>query len=216
MGLVWKSCVLVHATQYLRYIHSFSQLQKIQSELNKSMQSTFVFGLPSTLQTELGIPLLMYYQTKQLASSHFRLTNIHQYSILGQIYAFRSHNVRNLHQTDLETRIVQGCQTIFSDFCGLLSEPLPQPKYLERVLIQNREKSFGRSLHAPISTIWRIQLRTQPPPTKPTRYNSYIAITGSDIDRPDLFKPAPYLSTDLERHTINLRTHCSSSSMNLY
>ena len=147
--------------------------------------------MPSTLQADPGIPPLMYYQMKQLASSHFRMTNIHKDSIPGQIYAFRIHNLRNFHQTDLENRFVQGCQTIFTGWSP--SEPLPQPKYLERVLIHNREKSFGRSLHTPISTIWRMQLRPQPPPTEPTRHNSYIAITGSDIDRPDLCKPAPYL-----------------------
>ena len=42
----------------------------------------------------------------------------------------------------------------------------------------------------------RIQLRPQPPPTDPTRHTSYIDIAGSDIDRPDLFKPALYLFAD--------------------
>jgi hypothetical protein len=59
--LLWKSCVLVHATQYLRYIHSPTQLEKIQTGLNKSMQSVFgCFGLPSTLQAVLGIPAASY------------------------------------------------------------------------------------------------------------------------------------------------------------
>jgi hypothetical protein len=56
--------------------------------------------------------------------------------------------------------------------------------------------SFARSLLARISAIWRMQLRSQPPPTEPTRHNSYVAIAGYDIDRPDLFKPAPYLVSD--------------------
>jgi hypothetical protein len=136
----------------------------------------------------------MYYQMKQLANSHFRLTNIHKDSVPGQLYAFRIHNLRNLHPTDLENRFIQGCQTIFAGWSP--SEPLPQPKYLERVLIQNRKRSFARSLHARISAIWRMQLRSQPPPTEPTRHNSYVAIAGYDIDRPDLFKPAPYLVSD--------------------
>ena len=55
--------------------------------------------------------------------------------------------------------------TIFTDWSP--SKALPQPKYLEKVLIQNQEKSFGRG-----------------------------AIAGPDIDRPDLFKPAPYLTAD--------------------
>jgi hypothetical protein len=62
------------------------------------------------------------------------------------------------------------------------SEPLPQPRYLERVLTQNREKSFGRTLHAPISAIWRSHLRPQPLPTEPSRHNSYILIPYALVD----------------------------------
>ena len=94
----------------------------------------------------------------------------------------------------------------------------PQPKYLEKVLIQNQEKSFGRSLHVPISNIWRLQLRPQPPNQEPTRHNAYVAIAGPDIDRPDLFKPAPYLTADHQispkclfrirtQHTKEIPTH---------
>ena len=217
IGLLWKSCVLVHATQYIRYIHSPSHLKTIQTQLNKSLQSTFgCSGLPSTLQAELGIPPLQYYQTKQLASSHFRLTKIHQHALPGQIYTFRTHNLPHLDPIDLENRILQSCKTIFTYWCP--SESLPQPKYLEKVLIQNQEIFFGRSLHVPISNIWRLQLRPQPPDQEPTRHNAYVAIAGPDIDRPDLFKPAPYLTADHQispkclfrirtQHTKEIPTH---------
>jgi hypothetical protein len=119
IGLLWKSCVLVHATQYIRYIHSPTQLKTIQTQLNKSLQSTFgCSGLPSTLQAELGIP--------PLVSSHFRLTQIHQHAISGQIYAFRTHNLPHLDPTDLENRILQSCKTIFTDWSP--PKALPQPK----------------------------------------------------------------------------------------
>lgn len=72
-------------------------------------------------------------------------------------------------------------------------QPLPQPRYLGRVLIQNREKSFGRSLHRRISGIWWSQLRLQPLLAEPSRHSSYISIASTDIDWADLFKPAPYL-----------------------
>jgi hypothetical protein len=39
---LWKSCVLVHATQYLRYIHSPTQFHEIQTELNKSLHFSVV------------------------------------------------------------------------------------------------------------------------------------------------------------------------------
>ena len=104
-------CVLVHATQYIRYIHSPTQLKTIQTQLNKSLQSTFgCSGLPSTLQAELGIPPLQYYQMKQLTCSHFRLTKIHQHDLPGQIYAFRTHNLPHLDPIDLENRILQELQ----------------------------------------------------------------------------------------------------------
>jgi hypothetical protein len=158
----------------------------------------------------------MFYQMKQLACSHFRLTNSHKYSIPGQIYAFRTHNLRHPQRSDLENRIIRDCQTVFSEWSP--TEPLPQPKYLERVSITNHEKSFGRSLHVPFSNIWRLQLRPQSPPTDPTQHTSYIDIAGSDIDRPDLFKPAPYLLVDNQispkclfrirtQHTKKIPTH---------
>ena len=111
---------------------------------------------------------------------------------------------------------MQSCKTIFTDWSS--SKALPQPKYLEKVLTQNQEKSFGRSLHVPISNIWRLQLRPQPPNQEPTRHNAYVAIAGPDIDRPDLFKPAPYLTADHQispkclfrirtQHTKEIPTH---------
>lgn len=83
----------------------------------------------------------------------------------GQIYAFRTHNPRNLHHTDLEYGFLQSCQTMFPGWA--MTAPLPYPKYLDRVMIklENKEKSFGRSPHALISDMWRRQLRSQPPHT---------------------------------------------------
>ena len=98
---------------------------------------------------------LRYYQMKQVASSHFRLTNIHTDSIPGQLYTFRLHNLRNLHNNGLESRFTQSCQTIFAGWS--ITDPLPYPKYLERVMLKNRQKSLSRSLPPPISDIWRKQ-----------------------------------------------------------
>jgi hypothetical protein len=85
-------------------------------------------------------------------------------------------------------------------------------------MLKNREKSFSRSLHTPILDIWRKQLRPQPPPTESNSHSAYIAIAGSDIDRSDLFKPAPYLLSDTQispkclfrvrtQHTKEVSTH---------
>ena len=188
---LWKSCVLVHATQYLRYIHFPTQLNEIQSEVNNSMQSAFEgFGLHSTFQADLGIPPLVYYQMKQLPCSYFWLTSIHTNSITGQFYPFRIYNPRNLHHKDLETRFIQSCRTTFAGWAP--ADPLPHPKYFKRVMLKNREKTFNRALHDPVSVIWWMKLRPQPLPTGPTRHSADIAVARSRTDRPDLFKPAPY------------------------
>jgi len=82
--------------------------------------------------------------------------------------------IPHLDPIDLENRILQNCKTVFTDWSP--SKALPQAKYLEKVLIQNQEKSFGRSLHVPISNIWRLQLRPQPPNQELTRHSAYVTI----------------------------------------
>jgi len=89
-------------------------------------------------------------------------------------------------------------------------------------MLKNREKTFSRSLHAPISDIWRKQLSPQPPSTGPNTHSAYIVIAVSDFYRSDLFKPAPsvtpYLLTDTQispkflfrvrtQHTKEVPTH---------
>ena len=117
---------------------------------------------------------------------------------------------------DQEIRFIQNCQSLFPGWSHL--QPLPQPRYLGRVLIQNREKSFGRSLHRRISGIWWSQLRLQPLLAEPSRHSSYISIASTDIDRADLFKPASYLLADNQistkclfrirtQHTKEIPTH---------
>jgi len=68
---MWKSCVLPHFLLYLRYIHSNSQIQKLQVCLNWSLSSTLhVYGHATALLAEVGIPHL--HITQNLHLTHFR------------------------------------------------------------------------------------------------------------------------------------------------
>ena len=56
---LWKSCVLPHFLLYLRYISDASQVQALQASLNRFLSVTlYVYGHPTTLLTEAGIPPL--------------------------------------------------------------------------------------------------------------------------------------------------------------
>jgi len=60
---LWKSCVLQvpHFFLYLRYMSDASQVQALQSNLNRSLSTTIhVYGHPTALLAEAGIPLLHY------------------------------------------------------------------------------------------------------------------------------------------------------------
>jgi len=71
---LWKSCVLPHFLLYLRYISDETQLKTVQASLNKSLSTTMhVYGHPTALLSETGIPPLYIIQNLQLAQVRFRL-----------------------------------------------------------------------------------------------------------------------------------------------
>jgi hypothetical protein len=68
---LWKSCVLPHFLLYLHYISDASQVQTLQASLNRSLSTTLhVYGHPTALLAETGIPPLYITQNLQLAQ-HF-------------------------------------------------------------------------------------------------------------------------------------------------
>ena len=78
---LWKSCVLPHFLIYLRYISNASQLQALQASLNRSLSTTLhVYGHPTALLAETGIPPLYITQNLQLAQLRFRLHSSPQIS----------------------------------------------------------------------------------------------------------------------------------------
>jgi len=72
---LWKSCVLPHFLLYLSYIHSDSQIQKLQVCLNRSHSSMLhVYGHATALLAEVGIPPFHITQNLQLAQLRYRLS----------------------------------------------------------------------------------------------------------------------------------------------
>ena len=71
---LWKSCVLPHFLLYLHYISDASQVQMLQATLNRSLSTTLhVYGHPTALLADTGIPPLYITQNPQLAQFRFRL-----------------------------------------------------------------------------------------------------------------------------------------------
>ena len=74
LGL-WKSIVLPHFLQNLRYIHSDSDIKKMQTSLNLSLARVLhVYGDHTGLLADTGIPPLQLTRYVHLAQLHFRLT----------------------------------------------------------------------------------------------------------------------------------------------
>ena len=72
---LWKSCVLVQATQYIKYMPP-NHIKDIQIALNKTLLQTFSCHEPAsqpiTLMADLGIPPLTHYRHLDLVRLHYR------------------------------------------------------------------------------------------------------------------------------------------------
>jgi len=68
---LWKSCVLPHFFLCLRYISEASQVQTLQSSLNRSLSTTIhVYGHPTVLLAGTGIHPLYMTQNMQQNTEH--------------------------------------------------------------------------------------------------------------------------------------------------
>jgi hypothetical protein len=207
---LWKSCVLVQATQYIRYVHP-SQVQAIQTELQKSLQNTFdCYSQPTNLLCDLGVPPLQYVRHKELTRLHYRLSNKPKDTLLNTIYMCRLGNLAQLGTSDMESYIIASAKTVFP--LWKLPSQLPEPHYLTRVVQHNREKSFAKTLHKPLSDIWRKELIDTAFTPPQSRLLAYVQIAGQDIHRQDLFQPAQYITTQAKisvKVLLRLRTQHS-------
>ena len=71
---LWKSCVLPNFLLYLRYVHSDSQIQKLQACPNQSLSSTLhAYDHAAALLAEVDILPLHITQNLQLAQFRYQL-----------------------------------------------------------------------------------------------------------------------------------------------
>jgi len=95
-----KSCVLPHFLLYLWYIHSDSQIQKLQACLNQSLSSTLhVYGHATALLAEVGIPTLHITQNLQLTLFGYHLST-NQNNIIPHTLYVRVQHARAIMQDD--------------------------------------------------------------------------------------------------------------------
>ena len=103
---LWKSCVLVQATQHIKYMPPH-HIKDIQIALNKTLLQTFSCHEPAsqplTLMADLGIPPLTQYRHLDLVRFHYRLTNFPADSIPKNLYISRTIKQRVMDLSQIET-----------------------------------------------------------------------------------------------------------------
>ena len=210
LGL-WKSAVLPHFLQNLRYIQSTTDVTKLQTSLNLSLaRALHVYGDHTALLADAGVPPLYLIQYTHLAQFHFRLTKTNSDTLPATFFKTfnKSLALHNLHPSTLDYHIRNSLYQLHID---PLIDPLPHmitlpPKY--------RERAYRNILRTTISTLWRMELLNLAPlhlPHNDCRKTSYIHIARDDLHRRDLFKPAQYLRSHLDQlPLLRLRTQATS------
>ena len=154
LGL-WKSIVLPHFLQNLRYIHSDTDIKKMQTSLNLSLARVLqVYGDHNGLLADTGIPPLRLTRYVDLAQLHFRLT-ITRPDTLHALLFHRLNSslpLHNLHTSTLDYHIRYPTHAFKVD---LQTEPLPD---LSSQPTKNRESTFRNKMKKRISTLWRGEL----------------------------------------------------------
>ena len=192
LGL-WKSIVLPHFLQNLRYIHSDTDIKKLQPSLNLSLTRVLhVYGDHTGLLTDTGIPPLQLTRYVHLAQLHFRLTITRPDTLPALLFNRLNSSLPlpNLHTSTLDYHIRYATHAFKVD---LQTDPLPD---MTLQTTKNRERAFRNMMRKTISTLWRGQLYNaarKHTVQSPRRKASYIRIAHDDLQRLDLFKPAQFL-----------------------
>jgi len=196
---LWKSIVLPHFLQNPRYIKSTTDVTKLQTSLNLSLaRALHVYGDHTALLADTGVPPLNLVQYTRLAQFHFRLTKTHSDTLPATL--FKTFNkplaLNNLHLSTLDYHIRNSLHQLHID---PLVDTLPHMITLPQ---KCRESVYRNILRTTISTLWRMELFNLAPlhlPHNNCRKASYIHIARDDLHRRDLFKPAQYLRSHLDK-----------------
>jgi len=167
---LWKSCVLPHFLIYLRYISAASQVQALQASLNRSLSTTLhVYGHPTALLAEAGVPPLYITQNLQLAQLRFRLHSSPPATIQHFLWQLRQPLLQLVPLNTLETRM----QTAVCHVDMAHRDPAsPMPQNVAMAKILNKEKSYKKYLESQCSDQWRkhLELTISDPPGRVRTY----------------------------------------------
>jgi len=210
LGL-WKSTVLPHFLQNLRYIQSTTDVKKLQTSLNLSLaRALHVYGDHTALLADTGVPPLSLIQYTHLAQLHFRLTKTRSDTLPATLFKTfnKSLALSNLHPSTLDYHIQNSLHQLHID---PFMDPLP---HMTTLPYKSHERAYRNILSTTISTLWRMELLNLAPlhlPRINCRKASYIHIARDDLQRRDLFKPAQYLRSHLDQlPLLCLRTQATS------
>jgi len=107
LGL-WKSTILPHFVQNLRYIQNTTDVTKLQTSLNLSLaRALHVYGDHTALLADTGVPPLNLIQYTHLAQLHFRLTKTHSNTLPATLFNTFNNSLalNNLHSSTLDYHI---------------------------------------------------------------------------------------------------------------
>jgi len=124
LGL-WKSIVLPHFLQNLRYVHSDTDIKKMQTSLNLSLARVLhVYGDHTGLLADTGIPPLQLTRYVHLAQLHFQLTITRPDTLPALLFKRLNSSLPlpNLHTSTLEYHIRYATHAFKVD---LQTDPLP-------------------------------------------------------------------------------------------
>jgi len=203
---LWKSCVLPHFLLYLRYISDASQLQALQASLNRSLSTTLhVYGHPTALLAETGIPPLYITQNLQLAQLRFRLHSSPPATIQHFLWQLWQPLLQLVPLNTLETRMQTAVCHVDMAHRDPAS-PMPQNVHMAKPL--NKEKSYKEYLESQCSDQWRkhLELTLSDPPG---RVRAYVHWHLHNKHKRSMYKPAPYLthpSCPYQLELLRLRT----------
>jgi len=150
---LWKSCVLLHFLLYFRYISDETQLKTLQASLNKSLSTTIhVYGHPTALLSETGIPPLYITQNLHLAQLRFRLYSSPPTTI--------QHFLWCLWQPLMQAVPLDTPEDRMQNAVGQVDPPQRDPKspMPHNVIFakpHNKEKSYKKHLETQCSDQWR-------------------------------------------------------------
>jgi len=188
---LWKSCLLPHFLLHLRYIHSDSQIQKLQACLNRSLSSTLhVYGHATALLAEVGIPPLHITQNLQLAQFRYRLSTNHNKIIPHTLYVREQHARAIMHDDTMGRRMHQAICQVDRD---RINPHTPMPPSVQQAKLQNREKSYRKILEKLCSKQWMQHLQSEllGPPGRLRAYAHWHF--SSDTWGRNLYRPAPLI-----------------------